>query len=389
MRLTDPLVSLRSQRYLTRRKGCLMSESIPYQCFISYTRVDNKEYDRVVERLRREVAGRFEATTGTKLEIFLDRDSIGWGEHWREKIGEAVTSSTLFIPIITMRYFNSDPCRDELSAFHSAAQQRGVTDLILPIILAGSDRITSEHSDELVQIISELNWKSIVSEFDAGYESSDWKRRISDIVNSLKVALHRAAERLASEECAGPTVATGEAAPVADVQEIEEHLAELAGELSGLQPIMERVAIAATSRIDGRDLSRITVGQRSTLFSALAQDLREPAADFGMVASNIEAKARQTDAEIRALANEFYEISPDEAENQLAQLRAASQEGFASTEEAFTVLQQLEKSMRIAAMASINLRRAISPMTAGLRSLTTAMNILRSWQDIRPSASAQ
>jgi hypothetical protein len=108
-----------------------------------------------------------------------------------------------------------------------------------------------------------------------------------------------------------------------------------------------------------------------------------------MTASRIEAETRQVDAEIRAFVDEFYEISPDEADIQLAELRGAVQDGFVSTEEVLTALEQLEKSMRIAALASTKLRRAISPMTTGLRSLKTAMNILKSWQDIRPSAPAK
>jgi len=366
-----------------------MPESIPYQCFVSYRHIDDEEYDGVVKRLKREVAGRFEAETGTKLEIFLDRDSIGWGEQWREKISDAITSSTLFMPIITMRYFNSDNCRDEFSAFHSAAEQRGVTDLILPVILAGSVHMTSERDDELANIVSKLNWKSISDEFNAGYDSSDWKRRVSEIVRDLQKALERAAERLTNQESVAPSrigSPEAEAEVEVDAQAIEQHIEELAAELGDLEPIMVQVAAVANNRLTGRDLSQMTSAQRATLFSALAEDLRQPAREFGAKASNLEAIARQTDAEVRAFAAEFYDINPDLAQEQLDQLHGTIESSFAGAEETFAALDQLEKSMRVAAMASVKLRRSISPMTTGLRSLATALNIVRSWQTIDPSA---
>jgi hypothetical protein len=170
----------------------MVKEPVTYQCFISYTRSDNEDHDGVVDRLTRELAGRFEAATGSKLEVFYDRDSIGWGERWREKIADAIDGSTLFMPIITMRYFNSPNCRDELSAFLSAAAKKGEPDLILPIILTGEDKITSENPDPLIRAVAELNCQPIYREFEAGYESSEWKKRIGALVEGLKDALARA-----------------------------------------------------------------------------------------------------------------------------------------------------------------------------------------------------
>lgn len=135
-----------------------MAEPIPYQCFISYTRADNDDHDAVVDRLKKEMAGRFEAATGSRLEVFLDRESIGWGERWRDRIADAIAGSTLFVPIITMRYLIV--IHAGRSSPHSFPPQiKRVSDLILPVILFGSGRITSENSDDLVRIVAELNWK--------------------------------------------------------------------------------------------------------------------------------------------------------------------------------------------------------------------------------------
>lgn len=168
-----------------------MIEPVTYQCFISYTRSDNEDHDGVVDRLTRELAGRFEAATGFKLEIFYDRDSIGWGERWREKIADAIDGSVLFIPILTMRYFNSPDCRGELEAFLAATAKKGEPDLILPIILTGEDKINSRNPDPLIRAVAELNCQPIHNEFEAGYESSEWKKRVGTLVEGLKDALAR------------------------------------------------------------------------------------------------------------------------------------------------------------------------------------------------------
>jgi hypothetical protein len=366
--------------------GVNLPEPVPYQCFISYSRADNDVYDGVVDRLKRELEGRFEAVTGSQLQVFLDRESIGWGEHWREKIAEAITGSTLFIPVVTMRYFNSDPCRDEFSAFHSAATQRGVSDLILPIILAGSDQITSEHPDELVRAVAELNWQPIFDEFDAGYESSTWKRRIGQLVTGLQAALARAATRLSDQapEVVHPT-SGHEPITEVDQETVMAHLQEVLTGLNEVLPLLERVA-AAQNRFDGRDLSTMTDAQRTSLFNALADDIREPAAEFGAKASDVESKTRRLDAELRALVAEMYEIDPQQTREQLGQLREAIQAQSGPVQQFLDQMTQVEKVLRMAALTSTKLRTALRPMTAGLRSLGTTVRIYNSWESIGPSA---
>jgi hypothetical protein len=364
-----------------------VTESLPYQCFISYRRADNEDHDGVVDRLKREVSGRFEAATGSRLEVFLDRESIGWGEHWRDKIAEAIMGSTLFVPIITMRYFTSSACREEFSAFHSAALQKGVTDLILPIILAGSSQINRDNPDDLVQVVAELNWQPIFDAFDAGYESSEWKRRIGTIVRGLQVALERAEARLSSPTAVAlPTTSDTDILENTDMVIIETRLTELSGIINELGPIMSEMSAAGGARLGGRDLSLMTPAQRGFFLAGLADDFREPAANFGAKASGLESTARQIDAEFRAMVAEMYSIDPDETERQLSSLRSQIEQSFANAQSYFEQLNQLEKSMRMAALGSVKLRKAIAPMTTGLRSLGTAIKIIMSWQEIRPSA---
>lgn len=364
-----------------------LASPLPYQCFISYTRIDNDDFDGVVDRLKRELAGRFEAATGSRLEIFLDRESIGWGERWRDKIAEAVAGSMLFIPIVTMRYFNSSACREEFSAFHAAATRRGATDLILPVILAGSSQITSDHPDELVQAIAELNWQQIHGDFEAGYQSSEWKRRIGALVTGLQQALERAAPSLSGQAVEPPQSTVEGTVNIEQIDEqiMQSHLAELLDGLNDLGPVIQQVGNAVQERIDGRDLSQMTPGQRTFLLGALSEDLRQPAAEFGEKSSALESATRQFDAELRALMAEMYDIDPDQTRRQIANLQQVAQSNSATYQEFLEQMSQLEKGMRMAALGSVKLRTSLRPMTDGLRSLDTIIKIIRSWESIDPS----
>ena len=68
------------------------------QCFVSYTRNDNDDFSQLVDELARSIANVYEAQTGNALNIFLDRDSIGWGEDWRGKIRLAIEMNNALHP---------------------------------------------------------------------------------------------------------------------------------------------------------------------------------------------------------------------------------------------------------------------------------------------------
>ncbi len=184
------------------------------------------------------------------------------------------------------------------------------------------------------------------------------------------------------------TTATEELLARIDTETIENRISELGTTLADLEPLMGEIARVTTNRLDGRDLAQMTTAQRSFLFGALADDLRQPSAEFGAKASNIESTARQFDAEMRAFITEMYSARPQDTQQQMEALRTEIQKGFSGVRESFAQLDELEKSMRIAALASVRLRTALMPITTGLRSLSAAMQIIISWQSIDPSGSA-
>ena len=102
--------------------------------FWSYVHADDAaEVGRVVA-LGHDVQKQYGLVTGGRLELFLDRDAIEWGDDWRERIAEALSAATFFVPIMTPRYFDSAECRRELITFAREANRLGVESLLLPIL---------------------------------------------------------------------------------------------------------------------------------------------------------------------------------------------------------------------------------------------------------------
>lgn len=365
--------------------------STPYQCFISYRRADDATFDGVVTVLNRQLAGRFAAETGTELQTFVDRDAIGWGDQWREKIADAIAGSTLFVPVITMQYFNSEICREELSAFHEAALAQGVTGLVLPIVLAGKSQITSQHPDNLVKLIASLNYKPIDDVWEHGYQSAEWKTRIGELVNGIADALQKATDTLLSQpsnlkaSIADDVAITDQVSyPIDDVdaETLQNAIDAVGKTFITVRDAIQGISQVIDTRTDGRDVSKLSSGQRTFFFGALAQDLKAPASKFAEAASALEQQSVSADSQLRAYVAELRDIKIEEAQENLSELTTSIEltlemiDGFSDS------VSGLLETMRLTSLTSVPMRQAIQPVVAASKSLLAALEVMRSWRDL-------
>jgi F-box protein 11 len=93
--------------------------------FMSYARVDDEYEDGLVSQLRQRLSGAVRAQTGEVFPIFQDREDIQWGQHWRQRIEEALDAVSLLIPIMTPSFFKSSACREEVTRFLEREEQLG------------------------------------------------------------------------------------------------------------------------------------------------------------------------------------------------------------------------------------------------------------------------
>ncbi|WP_327331659.1 toll/interleukin-1 receptor domain-containing protein [Streptomyces anulatus] len=154
--------------------------------FWSYTHRDDEIEDGRIRRLAAKISNEFEAITAEELHVFLDKADIKWGDEWRNRIDSALTGSTLFIPIITPRFFKSDECRREVLTFSGHAASLGLDELLLPILYINVPGIEKgDESDDVMALISKRQYE-------------DWTQLRLEDENSPKYrqAVHRLAVRL-------------------------------------------------------------------------------------------------------------------------------------------------------------------------------------------------
>jgi hypothetical protein len=169
------------------------SDAPPIRCFLSYARQDDIVMDFVgpfAASLRHYAY----ADRGRALEIFLDRTSIGWGDLVQPTLRAAVRSTTVFLPVLTRRYFDRPYCREELFLFYNQAFVDGVRGLLLPVVLLGADHLTEHNPDLAVQLVVERQHRSVREAWLEGPSSPLWRRTMLSLAGEL-VDRVEAAER--------------------------------------------------------------------------------------------------------------------------------------------------------------------------------------------------
>ncbi len=364
----------------------MANQNVGAQGFISYTRKDNEVFTNVVDRLKIELEGRFHAATGRQLEIFLDRESIGWGEDWRSRIRDSVNSATFFIPVVTMRYFESDRCREELLAFYENAKHLGVTELILPIVLTGADGISADDAREEVRLIDALNYKDIEESWLSGYDSPAWLASVAGMVRELKKKLGAAETVLAARESSAEVVDDGthEAAAAeveADVSALGEDFAEMTALTEEAGRRIKELGEAASASTAGVDLQGLPPKQQQVALIKAAQALKGPAQGLAQTGGDLEKHVTRVDARLRAIIDELRTIDVEAAQQQLETLLAATS-GLQELSVTVDQLNSLVQVLRYAALTNVSLRRSVQPAIQGIQSMSNVIATVESWRSI-------
>ncbi|MEV6555637.1 TIR domain-containing protein [Nocardia sp. NPDC051756] len=153
--------------------------------FWSYSRDDDECTDGHIVKLSKQIGREFKLINGNPLEIFIDRESIEWGEEWAKRIDDSIHNTTLFIPIITPSYLRSSACRYEFLTFWSKSRSAGLVDLMLPIVYTEMG-MEDGSGDEILTIVSSLQcqfWFDIRLEDES---SSIYKRAIHKLAERIK-----------------------------------------------------------------------------------------------------------------------------------------------------------------------------------------------------------
>jgi hypothetical protein len=155
------------------------------RCFISYAHDDDAILG-FVDAFKAALEGFTYSNSGRKLEAFVDHDSIGWGEDWRESIRDSIDTALVFIPLVTLRYLDRPMCREELQLFVDSAEKLGVTSLFLPVVVLGQSKISESSPDPVARLIARRQAKDLKAAVLAGTESATWRTTMFDLSESLR-----------------------------------------------------------------------------------------------------------------------------------------------------------------------------------------------------------
>ena len=94
--------------------------------FFSYAHADNA-YD-FLSHLKDDLCTEFNILSGSTLDLYIDRESIAWGDNWRKSIASGINDAGFFIPILSPNYFNSGSCRAELTQYMGKSKELALLD---------------------------------------------------------------------------------------------------------------------------------------------------------------------------------------------------------------------------------------------------------------------
>jgi hypothetical protein len=128
--------------------------SYVYACFISYKRPPKRVYPAGVTppkqakhvwlQLAEKVQELLDSYLTLRYPTFRD-ENLNPGTDYPQKISEYLCSSMFMVALIVPEYFESNWCQAEWEAMEALEKQRGVTDLIIPVICDGDPEELKAH----------------------------------------------------------------------------------------------------------------------------------------------------------------------------------------------------------------------------------------------------
>ncbi|MDH3664788.1 MAG: SUMF1/EgtB/PvdO family nonheme iron enzyme [Alphaproteobacteria bacterium] len=168
------------------------------QAFLSYAHADDDFLGGAISELRKDIEKAVPFVSGQRFKIFQDKDVIGFGQDWLDRLEEALRQARFLIPILTPSYFESKPCRDEVFRFLAYEAAAGRNDLVLPIYLQDTPLVENAeqgtHDDLAVRLADRQyrDWRQLIH---ATPESAERRAAIIALAREISEAASRSVPR--------------------------------------------------------------------------------------------------------------------------------------------------------------------------------------------------
>ena len=365
--------------------------------FWSYVHADDDaEGGRIVD-LAHDLQAQYALLSGGQLDLFLDRDAIGWGDDWRERIAEALSAATFFIPIMTPGYFNSQECRRELISWVREATRLGVQSLLLPVLYVRIvDLELHDQTDEAMALVKPLQhepWTDLRLE---DRHSQPYRTAVARLAQALIDRVLTVSQL--SQPTPHESVATDddddEAPGALDLLvDAEAALPRWQAVVDGLGPTLDRlseIAQAAAAQMQRSDARGGGAAGRLVAATAAASRMREPADEILRLGEQNTREVEVINAAITALLDELEAQPPREPDERAGALGLFDSVEQLAAAAAVTTenLKDLFNTLDGTARAARTLRPIARDLQKGVRGFVDAQATYDEWvrriHQIRP-----
>ncbi|MDX6760508.1 toll/interleukin-1 receptor domain-containing protein [Streptomyces sp. F8] len=353
--------------------------------FVSYAHLDDELLNQAVEHFTHDLKAFYAAQNGGHLEIFFDRDSIGWGSDWRRRIDDDLRGASIFMPVITMQYFNRPACREELNAFYASAELLGAEFLILPVVILGAARITADHSMPEVRLIESIQFENLEECFIAGRGTREWRQALSRIAEKLGAIIDRAEEKMSSSSEGRSDEVEIAVDEDFDFLEHAEQLNQIGDRLPGEMEAAEQDLTEWCSIVTA-EMQQLGAASRSAMRArsiAMAQVIRVPSLKLQDSASTLAGSVSQADALMRAMVGQLNGVRTKEGSELAAKLVRSLTDGSTDLRELSSGLVEILGMLKTMELLSVPLRKSIKPGRVGFAKIQDAVTTIDGWSAIQ------
>ena len=366
--------------------------------FWSYVHDDDRADGGRIINLAEDIAAQYEMLTGEKIDLFIDKDGISWGDRWRKKINDNLESAAFFIPVMIPRYFAKEECRREFYFFVKLARNRGLKELVLPLHYVSVPSLSDESAeDNLIRIARDIQWKDWRDLRFEERDSTAYRRAVFNLVERLVAANQKAEDfriaRLAESNLGassdeGSDEALGTIDRMARMEEKLPKWKETIDRLTGETEVIGKMLERTTANLS-RGGAQERFSYRLPIFRRLARELDEPTSQIATLAREYVSQLHDVDDGLRAIVEEIPAAVQDNPEvtedvcqffGQIRGLSQAVRVGIDGVQEWANSILPVERMSR-------DLRPRLRKLRQALTTLVDARDVTDSWLELMEASS--
>lgn len=153
--------------------------------FLSYNHADNKFLDGKIVDLAKTIAESYRFLTSHNVSLFIDSESINWGDNWRRTLRSSVDATNFFMPAVTPNYLNSKACREEYLQFETQLSETSQKK-ILPLMWQRIPDLDQDSNDPVLKSIKQTQYLDVEPLQDLTPSSPEYKKQARDIARKLQ-----------------------------------------------------------------------------------------------------------------------------------------------------------------------------------------------------------